>query len=64
MARTNEETKQEFDHLCKEILLATAREEDIKIITKEMCDTNQQDYMKDEFIKIGEILKKKVMKWD
>jgi uncharacterized membrane protein YkoI len=59
MSQTNEDIKQDFDHLCKEILLGTADKANIKIITKAMCDSNQQDYMRDEFKRIGEILNKR-----
>ena len=59
MSQTNEDIKQDFDHLCKEILLATADKKNIKMITKAMIDSGQQDYMRDEFKRIGEILSKR-----
>lgn len=55
--QTNEEIKQKFDHLCKEVILGVAKEENMKIITEAMCDTNQQNYMRDEFIRMGKLLK-------
>lgn len=46
----------EFYNLCGEILTGKAKEEDIKRITKAMCDTNQQAVMGEEFKKIANTL--------
>ena len=55
---TSIEVKANFENLCGDILLGKATEENIKKVTKQMSDTNQCDYMKQKFTRIGEILKK------
>ena len=52
-----EKTIEEFYDLCKDILTATAEEDEIKRLTKEMCDIGRQDIMTKEFKRIGSILK-------
>lgn len=46
----------EFYVLCANILLGKADEKDIKRLTKDMCDTGQQDIMRDEFVSMGKTL--------
>ena len=57
MVSKNDEILSEFYVLCGQILAATAKEEDIKRITKTMCDTKQQAVMGEEFGKIANTLK-------
>ena len=52
-----EKTIEEFHELCKNILTATAEEDEIKRLTKEMCDIGRQDIMTKEFKRIGSILR-------
>lgn len=56
--RENDEVLSEFYNLCGEILGGKAKKDDIKRITKTMCDTGQQEIMKIEFGKIAETLTK------
>lgn len=59
MSQTNEEVKQDFDHLCKEITFGIATKENIRIITKTMCDTKQHKYMRQEFCRLSRLLESK-----
>jgi len=52
-----EKTIEEFYELCKEILAASAKKEDIARFTKAMCDIGRQDIMTKEFNRIRSILK-------
>lgn len=56
MPSKNDKILSEFYVLCAEILTGKAKKEDIKRITKTMCDTNQQAVMGEEFGKIANTL--------
>jgi hypothetical protein len=47
----------DFANLCGEILMGKTKDADVKRITKEMCDAGRSIEMRNELIRIGNILK-------
>lgn len=60
MSSEEEKIVEEFYVVCEEILNTTAKDGDIKRLTKQMCDIKRQDIMQKEFRRIGSILKNRI----
>ena len=59
MALDKQKVLAEFYSLIAEMYMGKAADEDVKAITRAMCDTGQQDVMRREFDKMAKVLKGK-----